>query len=79
MAVASKQIGEVKWFDEERGYGFLMADGFPFNLFLHIHDLNAAGIDGSQVKKGMKLRFRVGSPPKPKGANDKCATDLERV
>lgn len=75
--MAEKISGEVIWFDEVRGFGFLQVEGFPNNLFVHVSNLAEAGIDGAKLKKGTKVRFRVGRPPKPKGANDQCAVDIE--
>lgn len=72
-----KQSGEVAWFDEQRGFGFIQAKGFPHNLFVHIRDVIEAKIPGTKMTKGRKIRFRVGMPARPKGANDKCAVDLE--
>lgn len=75
--MAGKILGEVVWFEESKGYGFIQADGFPNNVFVHVKNLEQAGIAGSKVKKGTKLRFNIGRPPNPKGANDKCAVDIE--
>lgn len=75
--MASKVVGEVIWFDEAKGYGFLMVDGLENNLFLHVKNLQEAGIAGSKMKKGTKVLCRIGKPPNPKGANDKCAVDIE--
>lgn len=75
--MAEKILGEVIWFDEMKGYGFIEAAGFPNNVFLHATNLAAAGIPSSKLKKGTKVRFNMGRPPKPKGANDKCAVDIE--
>jgi CspA family cold shock protein len=36
--------GRVKFFNEDRGYGFIVPDGGGSDVFVHVHDVEAAGI-----------------------------------
>lgn len=47
--------GIVKFFNTEKGYGFLSADGGGKDTFVHITAVEAAGIDG--LKEGQKVSY----------------------
>jgi cold shock protein len=49
--------GKVKWFNDERGYGFLIADGFNRDIFVHRQQLVRSGIQ--TVKEDEDLTFVV--------------------
>jgi cold shock protein len=36
--------GRVKFFNEDRGYGFIVPDGGGSDVFVHVHDVEAAGM-----------------------------------
>jgi CspA family cold shock protein len=36
--------GHVKFFNADRGYGFIAPDGGGSDVFVHIHDVESAGI-----------------------------------
>jgi len=59
--------GTVKWFSQEKGYGFLQREGGP-DVFVHY-----SSIDGSGFKvlyEGEEVEFEVIEEPKgPKAAN----------
>lgn len=40
------QNGTVKWFNAEKGYGFLKPDGSDKDVFVHISELQRSGLDG---------------------------------
>ena len=54
--------GSVKWFDTNKGYGFIQLDGGGADIFLHVKELRKCGIlalnDGAPVSftavKGQK-------------------------
>ena len=37
--------GKVKWFDSEKGYGFIKPDNGGDNMFVHISEVEKAGYD----------------------------------
>jgi cold shock protein len=39
--------GRVKFFNEDRGYGFIVPDGGGSDVFVHVHEVEAAGMKTS--------------------------------
>jgi CspA family cold shock protein len=48
-------IGTVKWFNATKGYGFITPDDGSNDVFLHISDVQRAGLQ--EVREGDKLEF----------------------
>jgi|TARA_B110000438_G_C15591644_1_gene554112 CspA family cold shock protein len=49
--------GKVKWFNPQKGYGFIEPDDSSKDVFVHISDLETAGI--SNLNEGDSLSFEV--------------------
>ncbi len=64
--------GSVKWFDAEKGYGFITPDDGGKDLFVHHTGINVEGY--ATLNDGDKVQFEVGSGPK-----GPCATKVEKV
>lgn len=47
--------GTVKWFNATKGFGFIQPDDGANDVFLHISDVQRAGIQ--DVREGDKLEF----------------------
>jgi CspA family cold shock protein len=49
--------GNVKWFNPTKGYGFLTNDNSNNDVFVHISEVEKAGI--RQLNEGQKIRFNI--------------------
>jgi cold shock protein len=49
--------GTVKWFNGQKGYGFIAPDGGGKDVFVHISAVEKAGL--SDLREGAKVSFEV--------------------
>jgi len=49
--------GTVKWFNQQKGYGFIQPDNGGKDVFVHISAVEKAGLGG--LNEGAKLSFEV--------------------
>ncbi len=61
------QTGTVKFFNQDKGFGFITPDGGAKDVFVHISALQAAGMQS--LAEGQKVSFdtepdRMGKGPK---------------
>ena len=49
--------GTVKWFNGQKGYGFIQPDGGGKDVFVHISAVEKAGLDG--LREGDKVTFDI--------------------
>jgi CspA family cold shock protein len=50
-------IGTVKWFNPTKGYGFIQPEDGSNDVFLHISDVQRAGI--GEPREGDKLEYEL--------------------
>lgn len=66
-----KEVGKVKWFNVEKGFGFIeRQDGT--DIFVHFQDIQMKGY--KKLEDGEKVAFDVEETPK-----GDCARNVERV
>lgn len=49
--------GTLKWFDEAKGFGFIIADDRPQDVFLHVSVTRLYGLRPDVLVKGLRVRF----------------------
>jgi cold shock protein len=54
--------GIVKFFNSERGYGFIKPDGGGEDVFVHLSAVQASGFE--KLVQGMRVGFEVGPDKK---------------
>ncbi|MBU2918537.1 cold-shock protein [Psychrosphaera sp. F3M07] len=64
----SKTTGVVKWFNEEKGFGFLTQDEGGKDVFVHFRSIASEGF--KTLKDGQRVEFNVEDGQKgPQAAN----------
>ena len=61
--------GTVKWFNEQKGFGFITPDDGGDDLFVHHSEVRTAG--RASLDEGQKVEFEVGQ-----GKKGPCATNV---
>ncbi len=49
--------GTVKWFNDQKGYGFIQPDNGGKDVFVHISAVERAGLRG--LSEGQKISYEV--------------------
>jgi len=64
------EAGEVKWFDDQKGFGFIKPDDGGKDLFVHYSDIQVQGQGRKTLTEGQKVQFEVADSQKgPKATN----------
>ncbi len=53
--------GTVKWFEEQKGYGFIISDIGGKEFFVHSSNVNTLS---KTLEKGERVEFEIGEGPK---------------
>lgn len=56
--------GTVKWFNSEKGYGFIQRDNGGDDLFVHFRQVNNTSGGRVELQEGQKVSFEVGQGQK---------------
>jgi CspA family cold shock protein len=60
--------GTVKWFSDEKGFGFITPDGGGKDLFVHFSAIQGSGF--RTLKENQKVSFDVTTGPKGQQATN---------
>jgi len=60
--------GTVKWFNAEKGFGFITPDDGGKDLFVHMSEVKSSGGQAT-LKDGQKVEYQVGQGQKGPCAN----------
>jgi cold shock protein len=66
LASAVEMTGTVKWFNTEKGFGFIAPEGGGKDVFIHISVLGRSGLSG--LSEGQQVSMRVVETPKGREA-----------
>ena len=61
--------GKIKWFNTEKGFGFIEPDSGDKDLFVHHSETSGYALD-----EGEKVEFEVGE-----GQKGPCATKVKKI
>ena len=61
--------GTVKWFNDQKGYGFITPDDGGEDLFVHHSEIKGEG--RTTLREGQKVDFEIGQ-----GKKGPCATNV---
>ena len=71
---ATMATGTVKFFNAQKGFGFIVQDGGGPDVFVHISAVERAGM--SNLNEGQKLSFDVQADPR---SGKSAAANLQAV
>ncbi len=66
--MTERVTGKVKWFNEEKGFGFIEREDGGEDVFLHFSALNQSGF--KTVREDERVEFAVVQGPKGPKAED---------
>ena len=64
--------GTVKWFNSDKGYGFITPDEGGKDLFVHHSEIQTDGY--AELKDGQKVEYEVGE-----GQKGPCANKVKAI
>nr|WP_321268384.1 cold-shock protein [uncultured Sulfurimonas sp.] len=56
--------GTVKWFNSEKGFGFIEQENGGKDVFVHFRQVNSNGYDRVSLNEGQKVTFEIGEGQK---------------
>jgi len=66
--IDDRQSGTVKWFDNKKGYGFIVRDNEDEDIFVHYREIRGQGY--RTLNEGQKVEFTLNKSDKGLAAQD---------
>jgi len=66
--------GTVKWFNSEKGFGFIEQENGGKDVFVHFRQINSTGYGRVSLNEGQKVTFELGEGEK--GPQEENVTGL---
>ena len=64
FTMAALVNGTVKWFNGEKGFGFIEQDNGGKDVFVHFRQINSTGYGRVSLDEGQKVTFEIGEGEK---------------
>jgi CspA family cold shock protein len=58
IEMSDQETGTVKWFNDEKGYGFIKRENGP-DVFVHFRAIVSSGPGRRSLAEGQKVQFKV--------------------
>ncbi|MCH2207911.1 MAG: cold-shock protein [Lentisphaerales bacterium] len=66
------EVGTVKWFAEDKGYGFITPESGQKDIFVHHSEIKTGRF--ATLDEGQKVEFEIGE-----GQKGPCATNVRPI
>ncbi|MFO7536824.1 MAG: cold-shock protein [Chloroflexota bacterium] len=73
MMLAERETGTVKWFNNEKGYGFIARDEDDGDIFVHYSAIRGQGY--RSLEEGQRVEYTPGQGQKGPAAQDVVLLD----
>jgi len=64
ITMAELKNGTVKWFNDEKGYGFIQQQDGGADVFVHFRQVNNTGVGRVSLAEGQAVTFEIGEGQK---------------
>ena len=68
--MADRYNGTVKWFNNEKGFGFIQLEDNSKDLFVHFSQIKRAGYGRVSLEENQKVTFEIGTNDKGEHATN---------
>ncbi|MBE0495011.1 MAG: cold-shock protein [Campylobacterales bacterium] len=62
--MATLHNGTVKWFNNDKGFGFIQPEDGSKDVFVHFRQVNNTGFGRVSLDEGQKVTFEIGQGQK---------------
>jgi CspA family cold shock protein len=57
--MANRVNGTIKWFNDEKGFGFIQLEDLSKDIFVHFSEVENSGPGRVTLKDGQKVSFEI--------------------